>query len=149
MKTNYGKPVFRIYVFSLACLALAGCATIARDAHYARVAKEHPFSYFFPAPDFQMTFSSLDEAYEYVNTASAKFPQAVFNMRRMRGLAAKLMGPAVKDAPVVLVCLIRAYNIDGAIDLSKITKPLDEGLRQAEHVLLFFCVFHNEKSKYL
>jgi hypothetical protein len=146
MKNNYGKPVFKTCVFSLACLVLAGCATIARNVHYTSLAKEHPFNYFFPSSDFSLKLSSLDEAYEFVNTATAKFSQTVVSKRRIKGLAAKLLGPAVKDSPVVLICFIRASNTSGAIDLSKINKSLDEGLRQAEDALLFFCVFHNERG---
>jgi hypothetical protein len=113
---------------------------------YADLAKEHDFEYFFPAADSAREFSTIDEAYEFVQTASAKFSQAVSNKNRNKGLGAKLFGPAITKAPVIVVYWIRASNGTSSIDLSNIDQPMDAVLRKTADAKLFFVVFHNDRA---
>ena len=124
---------------------MSGCVSSSRNAHYGKLAKERPFESFFPSSDFHMEFSSIDEAYEYVKTADLKFSQAVSSKRRPKGLAARLKGPIVGNAPVSLFCLIRASMQKGVIDLSKINTDIPTALRQADEALLFFIIYHNRR----
>jgi hypothetical protein len=140
------KMVFKIGTLILV-MEMLGCASFAsRNVRYDSLAKGKSFDYFFPSSDFVKTFSTIGEAYEFVNTASVKFSQNVSNKRRDKGLAARLRGPAVKDSPVTLFCLIRASNDGGAIDLSVVGDELDAALRKAEDALLFFCVFYGDRA---
>jgi hypothetical protein len=127
-------------------LALTGCSSMARNMYYADLAKEHDFEYFFPASDVAREFSTIDEAYEFVQTASTKFSQAVSNKNRNKGLGAKLFGPAITKAPVTVIYWVRASDNNGSIDLSKIDQPMDTVLRNAEDALLFFIIFYNDRA---
>jgi hypothetical protein len=123
-------------------LALTGCSSM----RYAGLAKEHDFEYFFPASDVNRDFSTIDEAYEFIRTASVKFSQAVSNKNRNKGLGAKLFGPAITKAPVTVIYLVRASNGNGSIDLSKIDQPMDAVLWNADDAKLFFVVFYNDRA---
>jgi hypothetical protein len=118
---------------------------MARDMYYADLAKEHEFEYFFPASDSARGFSTIDEAYEFVRTASMKFSQAVSNKKRNKGLGAKLFGPALTKAPVTVVYWVRSSDMNGSIDLSKIDKPMDTVLRQAQDAILIIVIFYNDR----
>ncbi|MDR1970380.1 MAG: hypothetical protein LBQ46_00515 [Treponema sp.] len=123
-------------------IGLTGCASMSRDKHYADLAAEHDFSYYFPSRSFNRTFATLDEAYEFVNTATAKFAQTV-NKPPAKGLAARLRGPVVsRDKPVALGCFMRASSVD----LAKIDRPLENVLRDANSASIVFLVFFNDRG---
>jgi hypothetical protein len=124
---------------------MSGCVSSSQNANYGKLAKERPFEHFFPSSDFHMEFSSIDEAYEYVKTADLNFSQTVSNKRRPKGLAARLKGPIIGNAPVYLFCMIRASKESGAIDLSKINTDIPTALRKADEALLFFVIYHNDR----
>jgi hypothetical protein len=129
---------------------IPGCSSISRKTHYGKLAEEQSFEHFFPSNNFRIGFSSIDEAYEYVNTADLKFYQTVSNKRKVKGLAAKLKGPVFGDTPVSLICMIRANNNNGAyelveIDLSKKDIDIPAALRKAADALLFFIICHDDK----
>jgi len=124
---------------------MSGCASNSQNAHYGKLAKERSFEHFFPSSDFHMEFSSIDEAYEYVKTADLKFSQTVSNKQRPKGLAARLKGPFLGNAPVLLYCIIRASKESGAVDLSKINNDLPTALRRADEAVLFFVIYHNDR----
>jgi hypothetical protein len=126
-------------------LALTGCSSMARGMYYADLAREHDFEYFFPAADSIREFSTIDEAYEFVRTASAKFSQAGSNKNRNKGSGAKFFGPALTRAPVTVVYWVRASDLNGSIDLSKIDKPMDTVLRQAHDAILILVIFYNDR----
>ncbi|GHV62370.1 hypothetical protein AGMMS49587_09020 [Spirochaetia bacterium] len=138
----------RAVLFAVIILAgmfgLAGCASISRDVHYAELAKEHDFEYFFSDSDFRFDFSTLDETYDYVKTASAKISQALSNKNRNKGLGARLYGPMIKtERPVSLIGWIRAQDSSKAIDLSN--GNIENLLRKSDAVYLFFIVFHEDR----
>ncbi|GHV49876.1 hypothetical protein AGMMS49579_02570 [Spirochaetia bacterium] len=140
MKKTFG---IILMIFSL---GLAGCASVARDAHYADLAKEHDFDYFFPSSNFSRSFPTTDEAYDFVKIATAKFSNSV-NKSVAKGLAAKLDGPAVTtDNPVTVLCIMSAATPGGGVDLSKIEKPLEAVLRESTSVTLIFLVFYNDRA---
>jgi hypothetical protein len=131
----------------LAGFALTGCASLSGGGGgYNELAKAHDFDYFFPASDFEKTFSTIEGAYEFVKTASLKFQENVGDKRRDKGLAARLVGPAVSKAPVTVLCWTRASNSSGSIDFQKTEEPMDTVLRKAESVLLFFVVFYDGRA---
>ncbi|MDR0584774.1 MAG: hypothetical protein LBG57_10575 [Treponema sp.] len=138
--------LFLKMVLFVSFINLFGCTSISQNTHYSKLAKEHSFEYFFPSSDFRMKFSTIDDTYEFVNVADKKFAQVISNKRRDKGLGAKLIGPSIEDAPVTLVCMIRASNNNGSIDLSRVDKDLSTVLQQAEDALLFFFIFYDGKA---
>ncbi|MDR3341504.1 MAG: hypothetical protein LBT14_01725 [Treponema sp.] len=136
------KKIFRLF-WVILTFGLVGCSSI---SHYADLANEYSFEYFFPSYSFHRTFSTIDEAYDFVNTASAKFSKSV-NKSSAKGLAAKLIGPAViTDNPVAVGCFFRATNSNSDINLSKIDKPLEIVLRDAISATIVFLVFYNDRA---
>ena len=140
------KFVFRRIIIFLA-LAFCVCASAAGKENYTALAKEHPFEYFFPSSNFTKTFSSIDDAELYINTATRKFDQSSYK-KRAKGLGARLKGPAIKNAPVTVVCMMFAIDKKmNRIDLTtKNTNDLPDALRQAISATLVFCVFSNDRA---
>lgn len=132
-------------IIAILLLCLSGCGSISRNIYYSNLAKEYPFEYFFPSDNFFKDFSSIDEAYEYINTATAKFSNTVSNKRRDKGLAARIYGPEIEDNPVSVVCMIRASDTNGNIDLSEIDQETGAVLRRADDAVLFFCIFYADR----
>jgi hypothetical protein len=134
-----------------ACLFLfmfffSTCASMSRNTQYSKMASEHDFEYFFPSSDFTRTFSTIGEAYDYVNAASIKFGRAV-SKASAKGLAARLSGPEMtQDAPVFLVCYLRASDANSAVDLSGKDKPVENALRRSVSATLVFLVFYNGRA---
>jgi hypothetical protein len=128
--------------FIILALGTSGCASIERDKHYADLAKEHEFEYYFPSSNFSRTFSTIEDAYDFVKTAQAKFSRSV-NKQLAKGLAAKLIGPSVeRDKPVSIGCFMQASNIN----LSEIDKPLEFVLREANSASIVFLVFYQDRG---
>jgi hypothetical protein len=129
-------------VLAVLVLGISGCASTQR---YAELAKEHDFAYYFPSNSSYRSFSSVEEAYDFVKTAQAKFTGTV-NKSLAKGLAAKLTGPAVaRDEPVSIGYYVSAY--DGSnIDLSKIEEPLENVLRNASSATVVFLVFYGDRG---
>jgi hypothetical protein len=135
-------------IISLVLLAsgLSGCASMSRNAVYAKMADEHDFGYFFPSADFTRTFATIDEAYDYTGAAGIKFGRASAKSSA-KGLAARLTGPAPQaDMPVLLVCYLRASDGKSAVDLSGKDKPLENALRRAVSATLVFLVFYDGRA---
>lgn len=131
--------------FVVLVLGTAGCASIGRDKYYAGLAEEHEFGYYFPSSNFNRTFSTVEEAYDFVKTAQAKFAKSV-NKPLAKGLAAKLIGPSVeRDKPVSIGCFMRA-NSGSNIDLTKIDEPLELVLSEARSALVVFLIFYQDRG---
>lgn len=129
----------------LLVLGTTGCASIGRNKYYADLAKAQDFEYFFPSSNFNRTFSTIEEAYDYVKTAQAKFSKSV-DKPLAKGLAAKLTGPSVEqDKPVFVGCFMQASSAS-AIDLTKIDKPLEVVLRDATSAAVIFLVFYQDRG---
>jgi len=125
-------------------LLFSGCATSGGPNYYA-LAKEKSFDDFFPATSHVMFFDSLDEAYDYVNTAQARFSISC-GKNKAKGLSAKLIGPDIsRGEQVTVTYFMRAQNRT-PIDLSKIEKPLEEELRNAISATLVFMVFYKDRG---
>ena len=62
-----------------------------------------------------------------------------------KGLAARLQGPAVDEAPVTVFCSIYTQNRNQQMDLSDIGDELPNVVRQSVSAILFFCVFYNDR----
>jgi hypothetical protein len=133
-------------VFIGLIFSLVGCASSQHDRSYADMAKEHNFEYYFPSYSFNHTFSTIEEAYEFVNVAQIKFSKSV-DKSAAKGLAAKLIGPTVEnDKPVSVGCFVTAQDANVSIDLSKIDKPLETVLRNAISVSVVFLVFYQDRG---
>jgi len=132
---------------------MMGCASISRNKHFEKLAKEHPFEYFFPSSYFEHTFSTIDEAYEYINMADKKFAQTLHIPRTSAkgNLAAKLYGPIQKGAPVIVIGWIHAdkgFPKNEMINLSEISEPLETVLKRKTitYAFLVFHVFYRDRA---
>jgi hypothetical protein len=116
-----------------------------RNLYYSNLAEQRDFSDLFPSSGFSQDFSTLDEAYDYINTATMKFSRVLSGKRRDKGLGAKLSGPLIKASlPVSVFYIIRAQDTKGAIDLS-LEENKEKALRTSEAAYLFFIVFYNDR----
>lgn len=143
------------YVCAIIFIAFCvmGCASTSQNAHYKKLAEEHPFEYFFPSSNFVYIFSTIDEAYEFINMADKKFAQTIHIHRTaLKGnLAAKLFGPILNDTHVTVIGWINAdkgFPKNEMINLSKITEPLETVLKQRTitYASLVFCVFYRNRA---
>jgi hypothetical protein len=132
-------------LFVALVIGASGCASIGQDKYYVDLAKEHEFEYFFPSANFNRFFSTIEDAYDFVKTAQAKFSTSV-NKPLAKGLAAKLIGPSVeRDKPVSVGCLMQASS-ESSINLAKIDKPLELVLREATSASVIFLVFYQDRG---
>jgi hypothetical protein len=139
------KLVFKCAIPVLV-LAFFGCASTSAKVDYSALAREQSFDYFLPSSNFAKSFSTIDEAEEYVNTAAAKYVQTI-SQRREKGRAGRLHGPAIEDAPVVVYCFFYANDRNGILDLSAVSKEdLPTVLRQSVGSRLYFCVLYNDRA---
>jgi hypothetical protein len=127
-------------------LAFSACASSSEKVNYSALAKEQSFDYFFPSSNFSKTFSSLDEAEEYVNTATAKYVQTIAQFKAM-GKAGRLKGPSKEGDVVVVHCFFYASNTNGSINLSEVDKDDMPGvLSRTIGSRLYFCVLNNDRA---
>lgn len=125
---------------------LCGCASAQRNKYYADLAKEHDFGYYFPEFYSNRTFSTIEEAYDFVNTAQVKFASSV-KKSAAKGLAAKLIGPPVEnDEPVSIECFISAGNEKSGIALWAINESLETVLKNAISATVIFLVFYQNRG---
>jgi hypothetical protein len=128
-----------IFVFS-------ACASTSDKVNSSALAKEQPFDYFFPSSNFSKNFSSLDEAEEYVNTATSKYVQTVSQFKAM-GKAGRLKGPSKEGDAVVVHCFFYASDRNGSINLSEVNKEdLPNVLSRTTGSRLYFCVLDNDRA---
>jgi len=134
-----------IYLIIVAILGFSGCVTSETGKNYSALAREKSFDYFFTAPDAYLYFDDLDEAYDHISTAQAKFSQSS-GKSRAQGLAAKLKGPTMTGKqPVTVVYFIRAANRE-AIDLWNSDKPIEVEVKNAISASLVFAVFYGDRG---
>jgi len=110
------------------------------------LAKEISFESLFPVRSKTYYFADLDEAYDFVNIAQAKFTSSS-GKKRAKGLSAKMIGPQVTGEKPVAVCYFLAANKEGsAIDLNKIEEPLEKVIKDAISATLVFMVFYEDRA---
>jgi hypothetical protein len=129
-------------------LCISGCATLMGGKDYNALAKEKSFEAFFPAPTTTYTFKDLDEAYDFVNTAHAKFTSSCAKSRA-KGLTAKLIGPppaANKGKPVTISYFMEAWTTNNEIDLTKLKEPLEKVIKDAISAKLVFLIFYEDRG---
>ena len=135
-----------IIIILVTVFFILGCATTGGGKNYTSLAKEHSFNDFFPMPSTTRTFATVDEAYDWVKTAEAKF-QSSSGKNKAKGLAARLIGPEVtRDQPVTVWCILRAGNRNSAIDLSNIENPLEKEIYDAVSATVVFLVFYEGRG---
>jgi hypothetical protein len=131
--------------------AFSGCAAITGalkgdGKDYSALAKEKSFESFFPVPTRTYYFADLDEAYDFVQTAQAKFTQSS-GKSKAKGLGAKLSGPQVTgQKPVTVSYFLEAYDGKNVVDLNKIDKPLEKVIKECPSVGLCFLIFYNDRA---
>jgi len=139
------KKAFGI-ILVIAALCISGCATAEGKKDYTALAKEKGFDSFFPSPSSTFYFADLDEAYDFVNTAQAKFAISS-GKSKAKGLAAKLIGPPViKGKPVTVTYFMQAFTQSGSIDLDKRSDPLEKAIRNALSATLVVMVFYQDRG---
>jgi len=136
----------KFLLIAIAAASLAGCASLEDGLHYAELAEQHGFEYYFPSPSFTRTFASLDEASEFINTAQAKFASSTMK-KSAKGLSAKLSGPGMDGyKQVTMVCILTASTTKDPIDLTKATEPLEGVLKGAVSATCIFLVFSDGRG---
>jgi hypothetical protein len=138
------KNIWRIAPV-VAVLCLCGCASQG-GVNYADKAKEHEFSYFFPRSAFVRNYATIEEAYDYINTAQMKF-SATAGKPRAKGLTAKLSpSPSVSgEQPVTVVCFMYAQDTKTGIDLSD-PATMEKSIRDSISALFVFMVFYEDRG---
>jgi hypothetical protein len=140
---NTWRTALRI-VLTIAVLCFCGCASQS-DLDYANKAKEHEFTYFFPRPSFYRLFATIEEAYDYVNTAQVKFSTAT-KKPRVKGLSSRLSGPPVSgEQPVTVVCFIHAQDARNSFDLSD-PATVEKQIRNSISAVVIFMVFYGDRG---
>ena len=127
-------------------LSLSSCASTGSDKNYPALAREQSFDYFFSSPSKTLSFATIDEAYDWVKTAEAKF-RASSGKRKAQGLSATLIGPAlISVQPVTVYYFMHARNHIGYMNLSEIDGPQEEVIRGSRAAVLVFLVFYGDRS---
>jgi len=140
MKRMYG------IILAAAFFMFSGVAATASGKDYAALAKELSFESIFPQRSKTYYFADLDEAYDFVNTAHAKFTQSS-GKRMAKGLAARMIGPPVNGEKPVAVCyFLAAAKENKGIDLNKIDEPLEKVIKDATSATLVFMVFYGDRA---
>ena len=139
-----------VIILVIVVLCVSGCVTTEGKKDYPALAKEKSFDYFFPSPSSTRYFSDLDEAYDFINTAQAKFTISS-GKSKAKGLAAKLIGPkVVKEKPVTVYYFMEASKKAGngveSFDLNKINEPLEKAIKDAISATLVFMVFYQDRG---
>lgn len=151
--TKYLSPLLKktcgIMLFA-ALFALSAAGAMAEGGKdYTALAKEKSFESIFPRASQSYYFASLEEAYDFINTAKARFTLST-GKQRGKGLSAKLSGsPVTGQKPVTVCYFFEAYDWnkkDFSIDLSKINQPLEKVLKDATGALLTFMVFYGDRA---
>ena len=143
------KRVFGI-ILAIVVFCISGCATTEGGKDYRALARENSFDYFFPSASSTRYFSNLDEAYDFVNTAQAKFTSSS-GKNKAKGLGAKLVGPkVVKEEPVTVYYFMDASRKVGnrgeSFDLKEINEPLEKAIKDAIAASLVFMVFYEDRG---
>jgi hypothetical protein len=115
---------------------------------YSAMAKEKSFESIFPVRSKDYSFANLDEAYDFVQTAQAKFT-ASSGKSKAKGLGAKLSGPTVTGQKPVTVCyFLEAFDGKNVVDLNKIEKPLtlEKVIKDAPSAGCFFLIYYQDRA---
>jgi len=140
MKKIYGIILVAVFL----CISSYAAAEGGKD--YTALAKEKSFESIFPVPSKSYYFDDLDSAYEFVNIAQARFTLSS-GKSKAKGLAARLIGPAVAGKQPVTVCyFIVASDEKSIIDLTEINTPMEKVIKDAISATLVFLVFYKERG---
>ena len=131
-----------IFIFTtIMIFTLCGCAG---QANYLKLAKEHDFLYFFPRAASSFDFDTLDEAYDYIRTAQAKFATSA-NKPLAKGVPGKLSGPEmVLEKPVRVFYYLQASS-DRTINLDT-SGNVEQAIRDARSATVVFLVFYESRA---
>jgi hypothetical protein len=141
-------------ILVLALFVFSGCAVFeglkgspsGNGKDYKALAKEKSFESFFPVRSKDYYFDNLDDAYDFVQTAQAKFTSSS-GKSKAKGLGARLSGPQVTgQKPVTVSYFLEAYDGKDVVDLNKIDKPLEKVIKDAVSVGLCFLIFYKDRA---
>jgi hypothetical protein len=135
-----------LFSFGLSFFLLFGVyASLSAQANYARLARQNDFSHYFPSLSGEKNFDTLDEAYAYMNEATAKFGQ-VTGKNRAKGGGAILNGPSQNIRNVRVLYSIGAFDRNGESTLTNETTDVQKALRDAIGANLVFLIFTGSKA---
>jgi hypothetical protein len=117
-----------------------------QNSRYAEIAKNNSFSYFFPSTFSSRTFSTVEEASDFINAAQIKLSHTT-RKNPAKGLPGKLIGPSIKgDKPITVINILGASGTSADVDLEHTTKSLEENLTDAISVSCLFLVFTQDRG---
>jgi len=133
-------------VLGIALLSFSGCVSTEQNKHYTDISKNNDFSYFFPMNVETRTFSTIEEADDFVNAAQIKLRSSI-NKPSAQGLAARLIGePVAKQQPVVVFHFVVASGRAGNVNLDNSREDLKGKLLDAISVSSVFLVFYGDRA---
>ncbi|GHV45103.1 hypothetical protein AGMMS49546_30190 [Spirochaetia bacterium] len=133
-------------VLAIFSLGINGCISFSYSRTVIDSSTELPFDEWFFSNSFYTPYDNIDDVYDYVIDASAKFSRSV-NKPSLRSAMAKINGPAItEDAPVSLYCMIKAEDDHGEIDLSNSINSLEFVLKHANSAVLTFLIFYEDRA---
>lgn len=137
--------MIRNFALLLAVLVLfSGCISSADSARYREMTEWKEIDDYFSATKGMLTFSSLDEAYDFINCAKIVLRKDTF-WHREKGQAAIISGPQIEnEEPVTVVYILDAFSNkrnfsvkDGEVGNALIDDALG--------TVLYFLVFYDDK----
>jgi hypothetical protein len=122
------------------------CSTVSTKNEIDDTLDKYPFEHYFPGPSNNFSFDSIDEAYNYVNSATQKISHDC-DKQSAKGLAAKLLGPTVKgDKPVSVSYFLVIYDHGSYLDLSKPGINIRETVKNSIATTCVFLIFYGERG---
>ena len=130
----------------LAAVICICCQSDPKAVQLRDLAKGQSFDYYFPKASSSRTFSSLDQAYDFIREAQAKIELST-NKSSVQGLTGRLIGPAMDlGEQIRVVYFLRASTVSTPIDLRNATTELEADLRSAIAVTSVFLVFYGDRA---
>jgi len=136
--------------FSLSVISAilsSSCTSVDTTQKIRDMAKEQTFVYFFPRAEYSREFSSLDEAYDFVNAAFKKM-EYVSEKTAEKGLAARLYGhmmPLNKNS--IVASQIIAVTEKKIIKMSNMgVEEIEKELKKAISIFCVFLVFYEGRG---
>ena len=135
----------KFFFILISILILFSCASLQESKKYSEMAEAHDFAYYFPSPTRIMTFDSIDEAYDYINSAKEKVRSSI-SQTRAKGLSAKLNGEMPdNDKPVTVAYFFTASTAKERIPLSE-DEMFQTAFQEAVSITNVYLVFYEGRG---
>lgn len=136
------KNIVMLFILSV---ILLGCVSSAENARYREMTEGKEIDDYFKATSGILTFSSLEEAYDYIFCAKLVLKRKTF-WNREKGLAAILTGSEIdSESPVTVFYMVEAFSNESWLNIP-------EGLvgtaleKEALGAITVFMVFYGDKA---